>query len=335
MNLDGSGRIMVIEPGDTPPKQWRLSPQALDFTFQTFFDELLESEIRGMSKYHNLEAAMTQTLLGMTSEQVTRIAQKQFELHENTKDEAYDILEQLARFDDFAHEEMLVLTQNVREVLREQFENGRKIQEEILTPEQLQRLAALELIMNSENDIPTLNPQSYASLGLSDQQQEELVTIFRESKAELKEITLSMIYGMQELAKEILSPYRTPNEDDSESFNKKLAMLFETLPQEEIRTIEQKVEAFFAEKSPRKQNAIIERIETKINALLTLQQREQYAKLKKELSEQLELARKEQIAKQKEKKPEDYEWLNSWKPGDPIPEGAVPPLPPSRFPRGL
>jgi len=36
------------------------------------------------------------------------------------------------------------------------------------------------------------------------------------------------------------------------------------------------------------------------------------------------------------KKAEDYEWTKSWKPGDPIPEGMLPPPPPvSRFPRLL
>jgi glutamyl-tRNA reductase len=96
-----------------------------------------------------------------------------------------------------------------------------------------------------------------------------------------------------------------------------------------------------AKKSQQKQEASIEQIGSRISALLTPQQQEKLAGLKKELSEKAERVRKEQLAKlenkkpEDEKKPEDYEFLKSWKPGDPIPERAVPPPPPRRggFPR--
>jgi hypothetical protein len=335
MGTDGSGRFLVEEPGDAPPKQFRLSPKALDFTLQIALDEVFEGQIRGTSinylENDDSKMAVTQTLIGMTSKQVTQMAQKRFELYENTKDETFDALEQLVHFDDLSPEEILALKEQFRNLSREDLENARKIYEEVLAPEQLQQLAELELVENLNNDFPTLNPRAYASLGLSDKQQEELANLLRESKAEIKEAMLALIREMPKLVKEVFASYIASNEDASAE---EIEALLQTLPPEEMKKIEDKIQAL-GEKNLQKQKTTGERFAKKINELLTPQQREKYVNLKKELSAKLERIRKEQTAKQKDKKPEDYEWLKSWKPGDPVPEGAVPPLPPSRFPRAL
>ena len=343
MNLDGSGRIMVEESGDAPPKNFRLSPQALEFTFQTLFDELLENEIRGISrntfKQNPVEAAVTQTMLGMTSEQAFLLAKKQYELFENTKDKSYDFLDQLTRFDDLSPEEKLDFGENFSKSLREQFENEDKMLAEVLTPVQLQQLAELEFVSNGGpiQDFPVLNPKAYASVGLSEEQQKELANILRESKTELKEITLSLIYGVKEMAKEVLASYVTSDEED---ISMVMAKLYETLSEEEMEKLQEKFESF-AIKTFQKQVESMERIGTKIGTVFTPQQREKLAQLKEELSEKSERIRNEQLAKlegkkpEEEKKPEDYEFLKSWRPGDPIPEGTIPPPPPKRFPRGL
>ena len=323
---DGSGYILVKEPGDAPPKQFRISSQALDFFFTTALDEILDSKIRCVVSQCSLtsddsEMALYQAMLGMSSEQVTQLAQKRFESYENTKENNYDILEQLVHFDDFSPEEVLLLEQNFRQLIRADFENEEKHLKEVLTSEQLQRIAELELV--GDREFPTLNPRAYASLGLSEKQQEELTALLWESKTEILEVQLGMIRGMQKIANEVLADYLTP-EDTPEDFDKKI----KALPKEEIQKIEDTLK-IYAEKILQKQKSTYERIVTKINELLTPQQREKYENLKKEL----EHRQKELIAQQKEKGPVDNSWMDSWNPGDPVPEGAVAPQPPSRFPR--
>ena len=74
------------------------------------------------------------------------------------------------------------------------------------------------------------------------------------------------------------------------------------------------------------------RLKAKIHALLT---KEQTAKLEKLLADwpaKLEQIRADWKAAQAKKKPEDDSWREAWKPGDPVPEGAVPPRPRKAFP---
>ena len=332
VNSEGAiiNRIVVSEPGDAPPKEFFLSHQALDFTASTVVDELLESQILGMPRYpfdgNDVEVAATQILLGMTAEQVALLAQRRFEQHENTKDESFDIFGQLTRFDKLLPEEILFLEQRLRFEIQEQDEGTRRIKDEVLTPEQIQLLAELDLVKQAR--FPTLNPQAYASLGLSDKQQEELANLFRESKAEVIEATLAPVRNMRELFQELFNTYGTPGEEFGEVMKK-----MTELPEEERTKMNDRIGGMMRE-SLERNKAVAEQIETRIGELLTPQQRERFANLKKKLERRWG----DQIAKQRERESKGNIWVpgpDSWKPGDPVPEGAVPPRPPGRFPRGL
>ena len=73
----------------------------------------------------------------------------------------------------------------------------------------------------------------------------------------------------------------------------------------------------------------------RVLALLTPEQTAKYERILTEWPKKLEQLKTDWLAKQKEKGPEDDAWKKSWKPGDPLPEGAVPPYRPRRaFPLG-
>ena len=169
----------------------------------------------------------------------------------------------------------------------------------------------------------------YASLELSEKQQEELANLFRESKAEIIEATLAPARNLREVFQEMFNTYGTPGEEFGAFMNR-----IAELPEEERTRMNDRVIGGMMRESLERSKAVTEQIETRISELLTPQQRERFANLKKNLERRWG----DQIAKQRERESKGNIWVpgpDSWKPGDPIPEGAVPPRPPGRFPRGL
>ncbi len=62
-----------------------------------------------------------------------------------------------------------------------------------------------------------------------------------------------------------------------------------------------------------------------MNALLTTEQKAKLDKIREDWPKKLEQLRADWKWKQEKKKPEDDSWRDAWKPGDPVPEGAVAP----------
>ncbi len=96
---------------------------------------------------------------------------------------------------------------------------------------------------------------------------------------------------------------------------------------EERQKIYAEVAAGF-DKFKEKSKAFKEQIETRIRGVLTKEQIAKHEKILAEWPAKLETLK----AQQKNAKKPDDSWKKSWKPGDPVPKGAVPPQQRKPFP---
>ena len=171
-----------------------------------------------------------------------------------------------------------------------------------LTPEQYGKFRELRLINSSTNkDYGVLfDFGQYASLDLTDEQ-----------RRKIDEIRVDYTRDFQPLAKKLMEVQEKRMEQWAETGDFKNS--------EELKKMQEE-----AEKPIIQLNAATR---ARVLALLT---KEQTAKLERILAGAPKyLARRVGLIK------EDEEWKKSWKPGDPIPEGAVPDRPHGIFPMGL
>lgn len=321
---DGSGRIHVDEPDGTT-KNFRLSPKALDFTLDTSIDLLFDAEFRGAMTYNKFHGSdedvyTYQQAVGMTPEQIALMAKRQFEAHETTKDAAYAEMDRLTRFDELSPDDVLALETGFRDAVQVELEAKDAILNEVLTPEQLRLLDEIDLAEGN------MNLKAFEVLGLSDEQKRQLDVIRQELMPEMKKDFLAQITAVRDFAKELLEKHGDGFGNDKEEVEKLLAKVFEKLSPEERRDLERKLQTFYEEQE-KKNVTRIELAMKKMLALLTPEQKKKFDAIKDRLSKKLDRIRADWQEKQKAKKPEDDSWRDAWKPGDPVPEGAVPPRP--------
>lgn len=79
-----------------------------------------------------------------------------------------------------------------------------------------------------------------------------------------------------------------------------------------------------------KMKTFTEKMKEKVHKILTPEQRERITQIKKEVPEKIAEIKRKKASEPKE----DDSWKDFWKPGDPLPEGAVPPRRAPRFPMG-
>jgi hypothetical protein len=277
----------------------------MEFFLPLGVSELTAASIQGKMSYawfyeNDEDVAAYQAALGMSADQVTQLAKKQAEMGKGI---STALVERLVRIDELSPEDVSLLDNDFRASIWKDIEIGQASLEATLTPEQLQQMQELDLALaniDAEATVfPTVNLNAYNVLGLSDGQKKELEKLKNKTEAE----TIDFMKGyFKETLKVFQGQALTP--EDAEAQIKKGA-------------------------------AMTARIKASVLALLTREQTAKYEQILAEWPKKIEQLKADWLTKQKEKKPEDDEWKKSWKPGDPIPEGAVPPYRPRRaFPLG-
>ncbi len=298
---DGTATVTITTNGPEP-KKYQISQNALQYFMLLAVEENIAAETQGMPAAMRFqkseeEVAVYQAALGMTAEQVTELAKKRAEHDESMNAAGMDMVDTLVRFDDLSPEELSEFDKKFRTLLQQNSAEEQARLVETLTPAQIQRMQELELVLPSAtaqmlgNGAEMLmNINAYQALELSDEQKKVLEGIQKEGSKEMVDFT--KVFFREYL--QMLKDGKEPSEEE----------------------LKAKLEQGKAMKA---------RIKAKIHALLT---KEQLAKLEKILTDwpkKLESIRADWKLKQENKKPEDDSWRNAWKPGDPVPEGAVPP----------
>ena len=303
---DGSATMTVTQEGQETPDTYSLSPKAVTFLVPLTLEEYFKAESQGkfsISRFQGeeKEVAAYQSALEMTTEQVTRLAKQRAEFEKNSVTAHSSFLRKLTQFDHLSEEEVTRLDQDARRIMRGEVDSGQALLRDILTEEQFTRLQEMELALPSQDgeNLPFVNLEAYRSLELSEEQQKKLDSVQKEFEAETRNWTQSFTKFL----------------NDGKEFSPEKI--------EALNTLVEKSEQLKA------------RMKARVLAFLTPEQTAKYEKLLAEWPPKFKKLQEDWLARQKEKGPEDDAWKKSWKPGDPVPEGAVPPLIKNRvFPFG-
>ncbi len=317
MNPDGSG-WMGIQNGDNGEETvFPLSEKTFGFVLNVAVEEFIDAGIRGNMTYNRFqgdekEVALYQAALEMTPEQIARLALKQNEVEEGLSSTAYQSWERLPGFDALSEENAAALEVEFRDSLRYTLELQQAALDEVLTPQQKQTLNEMELfggLSSSPKDALCPNLNAYHALDLSEGQQTELDKIHDEFRREIQGNTLSLLEDFKAIAVKINNAREISKEE-----------------QEKLMTELSDVMGKRMEKSLELKN----RITARVHGILTPEQLARFEKIVAEWPAKMEKLQEEWQAREDAKKPEDDEWKKSWNPGDPVPEGAVPPRSPRK-----
>ncbi|MGL6194256.1 MAG: Spy/CpxP family protein refolding chaperone [Thermoguttaceae bacterium] len=275
------------------------------------------------------KSGVFQNYLGLTDEQLEKF--------NNVGEKANIMFESL---DDITPEAYQNFSEDEKAATREQimttFDTAVKMSDdtynETLTPEQIQKMRELELIIPEDmfgDDFPFPMPNfdAYLALDLTDEQIAELDTMRDAAEAEFKQQFGEVVDSFRELAKTAES---IENPENPEKPSPELVALIEKMSEQ---TAEQA-------KLNKEKNV---KIHSNVKGILTPEQLEKLAKLEIEVKNRFESIQKKLQAKndaEKEASSDDTakseEWRpdeNSWKPGDPLPENMkVEPKKGGRFP---
>ncbi len=298
------------------------TPEAVLHLRSVYTEALLQPDMQG--KYettgrlfgpHNGDRGVYQEALGLSADQVTWLAAKEVEWMERSEPLWLQWWPELRRYEMLSPEELANLEERIRQDTRLIFTEGQTVIDEVLTPEQKQRAQELELVLEStlpwpspnlffdgeEAMAPFANLNAYEALGLSDEQNEALTKLQRKSGKELSEL-------MEEAAKSMTELWQRSDDETDEKYEKERKALGE-----KAKTLKAQIRA-------------------KVLALLTKEQVAKLDQLLVDLPKKLKQLEADWKTEQAKKKPEDDAWREAWKPGDPVPEGAVPPRVRKPFP---
>lgn len=292
VRVEVGGEMPVVE--DVPPSD----PPMPDAINSVMLEEILLAESRGKVVFarllgaNGLDEADYMQLTGITEEQKAIVEAKSDSFEEPLTSRFNELGKD---FDEKTPEEQAAIEEECRSLFREAVDTMHATFCETLTPEQLQRVRELELVLPSvifgggDMELDSMNSDAYEALGLSDEQRKELDAILEEMNREQKE-----------LMKEFVAFVTNPEPEQGAAYLEKWKAL---------RT----------------------RFKARALALLTA---EQQAKLEILHGDWAKKIASIQAAEEGNDMPEDDSWKKSWKPGDPIPEGALPPRKKSAFPFG-
>ena len=171
--------------------------------------------------------------------------------------------------------------------------------QKIFTPGQIAKMKELRLMHSSLNsDMATVifDFGQYDTLDLTDEQRKKLTAIREEYTKEYTAI-------VNKLA-DMLQKYVKDGQEPPEDVQEKAELLVEQLKQLAVRT------------------------KAKVLAILTKEQADRMEQLLAKAPKFFDQFRKDKNQE------DDESWKKSWKPGDPVPEGATPPKPRGIFPIG-
>ena len=284
--------------------------EAMAYLMPIMIDEVMQAESQGQTAIFrftngqsNEEIVAYGAALGISAEQQEVFSALRQDFQESFDKFQSAAMSEMVRFNEMTPDEVTDLGNDFRKNVQTIITDAQTDFDEILSPEQKQRAQELELVMPSMFDnspffktnegIPITNLTSYEALGLSDEQ-----------KAEMKKIQEKHGKELADLMKEGAQTAIAANFSDDEAAKTKLAFL---------RT---------------KGSVIQARIRARILSVLTKEQRAKLEKIREDLPKKLKKLVENAKAKKKDEKPGGEAWKpdeNSWKPGDPLPESAIPP----------
>lgn len=258
------------------------------------------------------EGNVNKALISMTEEQKNGFNERATALGEAFEKHFSEsgLAERLENLQTASPEEIIEFADELVEKNIELLDSYNTVYQEILTPQQIQLARKLVLTLPSflsdlsEGDVDFVNFDAYNALDLSEEQNEAFSTLqkeYEELQNEISKMTPEPL--IQELDQELKG-------EDVDEYAKRINAVRE------------------------KQNQYGEKLKKSLDDILTKEQKEKLATLREEIPKKLASIR-EELEKKAKENPVDNSWMESWKPGDPIPEGATPPRPRGRFPLGI
>ena len=248
-----------------------------------------------------------QEMIGLSDAQKKYIEDKNEEIGDKMESSYKENFEKLNRSQELSPEELAAAEDEFfgtfSTIIDELDANVR----ETMTPVQLQKaleyeLAAPSLIFRDifADEELSMNFAAYDALDLTDEQKGEIDKI----KDEMNKDAESIFSELKDLAaKAIPEMEKEPSEESQAKLMEKITAIGE------------------------KAKTLVKKSQEKVREKLTKEQRETLDNIREEHAKKIA-----KIKEELEKKAKDDSWKDVWKPGDPLPEGAVPPVKERRFP---
>ena len=275
-----------------------------------YFQFAIQKEQQGktlMSRLDGADSTVYLEMVGLSDTQRKHINDKSLEFMLKMKAGAGEAVRQLNRWQELSPEELTAAEDQFFDSYSEAMDDFDSQIRGTMTPVQLQKTLEYELATPSpflsdllKNEEHSMNFAAYDALDLTDEQKKEIDNI----KGETNRETEPIFSELKNLATELLSD---PTKEPSESVQAKLMTKLTELRE--------------------KAKTLVKKSQEKVREKLTTEQREKLDSIREEHAKKIA-----KIKEELEKKAKDDSWKDAWKPGDPLPEGAVPPVKERRFP---
>ncbi len=291
------------------------TPNEIYFAYRypyRLMQELLRAESEGKLTFYRFQGEEGRkfftTFVGLSEEQEERINKRLAECGEEFPESDFE--ERAKKINELSFEEVSQLCDDAIDANLTVFDTVSKIFHEELTPEQIQMMRELELVLSSvleDSDFSlSINFDAYETLELTEEQQAAFAKLRNELEAIQKDFfDLASSKIDDELAGE-------RSEQKENAFSEKHEKLVK------------RAETFGGS------------IQEKIQEILTPSQRERLARIREELPKKIAaIVGKPGNENATGEQPDDESWKDSWKPGDPMPVKTRSPFPGRRFPAAI
>ena len=275
--------------------------------FQFFIQREQEGKLIALRFETMEDTQVYQEMIGLSDAQKKFIDDKCNEIGEKLRSSDETNLEKLNRWQELSPEELTAAEDEFFDAFSMAIDELDANVRETMTPVQLQKALEYELAAPSfflgsllGDEELSMNFAAYDALELTDEQKGEIDKI----KDEINKDTESIFSELKDLAAEFLpDPTKEPSEESQAKLMEKATAIRE------------------------KAKALVKKSQEKVREKLTKEQREELDSLREEHAKKIA-----KIKEELEKKAKDDSWKDAWKPGDPLPEGAAPPVQERRFP---
>lgn len=307
--------VEVSDPQFAPGKQ----PFPSLSTMMRLTQLTLEMEQQGKTLHlrREMEGIGYEKLIGLSEAQSAHLdSQQSMIFQENYGKTFMDRQERLLHWTELSADEFNQLENEYIASHRKARNDAEAIYREALTPIQFQNVMEYELAVppcfsyffgDADDDVVLLNLSAYEALDLSEEQKKMMQEFQKALDAQWKDF------------------FEEYMEFASESFALMQSSTQEGLSEENKQNLVKKLE-----KLTERKKSISQKNRKTINEILTQEQKDRLAALREEMPKKLAAIR-EELAKQVAESSDDS-WKDSWKPGDPLPEEAVPSQREPRFP---
>lgn len=301
--------LPLLAQTNTPEKKNEITFSPGPSTMMRMFQFMTVAEQQGKTMFLKLGENEFQHFIGLTPAQELHLGPQLDALEEKYNQTGRDYIEQLNNWQNLSPEALGKLEDEFVAFYDQGLSEASTIVQGTLTPEQIQKaqmhaLTVPSMMSQFLGEPFMLNFSALEALDLSEEQKEKLAKVQEEMKSETDEFFKELTDTLQTLLPK-------NGEEPSEELQKKI---METVG-----------------KLQEKGKSLAKKHQTQAEGILTKEQKEKLDTIREEMPKKLAEIR-EEIAKKAKENPEDESWKDSWKPGDPLPEGAVPPPRKPRFP---